>query len=150
MTRPHSLLLIAGGAASALTAIVFAGCAGPIVDVRGSLVVAAEEPRLMLTGPAHLLHVDVDQDQPGRDQVTFYRVARHGQSAIDCAIPHPDAERVRSRKALDLDVTSEEGICLAVGAVAGGGGTRVMWHAQRPVGQTFVAVDSADQNRQTP
>ena len=101
-----------------------AGCASAVTathrsDVRASAAVSNPEPRLLVAGPARLLHANIDR----RAGVTFLRVPLHASAEPDC----------RGGVALgwdgesDIEVREDEAVCVAVVHK-----TRISWHA-RPI-----------------
>jgi hypothetical protein len=97
-------------------------------DVHASTRIAGEGGHVLVSGPAWLMHVDVE----GRDDLALYAVARKDGTDADCASAQ-SVERKRLRAGapnlVNMNVTAEEAICIAPA-----GNTRsasVMWHARR-------------------
>ena len=69
-------------------AMGMAACASwaPPPDYRGSTARVGAEPRLLLAGPARLLHVNAD-----RRQFTLYRVRAQAGKPVDCGGARRDA-----------------------------------------------------------
>jgi hypothetical protein len=93
---------------------------------------ATTGPKVVVAGPARLLHVDVH----GERAFTIYAVARQTGTDADClaaaATPAISVARASRRRPLDLDVPAGQVICLANAADATGGrGAEVSWHARR-------------------
>jgi hypothetical protein len=111
-----------------------AGCAtisgGPASrhDVHASARIAGDTARILVSGPASLLHIDVD----GRADLALYAVARKSGTDADCAAS-ATVEKKRlhagTQNVVNLDVAAGETICVASAASARP--TSVMWHARR-------------------
>ena len=132
-----------------------AGCAtiagghGGRRDVHASTHVAGVGARVLVTGPALLMHVDVE----GRDDLVLYAVARKDGTEADCAAEQT-SERKRIRPGVpnlvNLPVAAGQTICIAAapdtapprscgtrgGSRAGpsSGGAR-RWRSTRPGGR---------------
>jgi hypothetical protein len=100
-------------------------------EVRVATTLEAGSAKLVVSGPARLLHVDVR----GRQPLSIYSVKRGAGGAVNCA------DSVRSgvfplrhgaSNELNLEVLSDEAICLAnqIGD-ASAGNADVSWHARR-------------------
>jgi len=105
------------------------GCAGSVgagqakrPDVRGSVAVTDPAPRLLLVGPARLLHVDADRRRP----VMVYRVPRREGTVADCKTDTVPTEAIVALGHAVVDVPWGESLC-----VAGQRRVTVSWHAQR-------------------
>lgn len=93
---------------------------------------AATGPKVVVAGPARLLHVDVH----GERAFTIYAVARQTGTDADClaaaAAPAVSVARANRRRPLDIDVPTGQVICLANAADATDWrGAEVSWHARR-------------------
>jgi hypothetical protein len=98
-------------------------------EVRVATTLDAGTPKLIVSGPARLLHVDVH----GRKSLSIYSVKRDATGAADCASAVRSAVRPLRQSAsteLNLQVREDEAICLA-GAGGDGGRADVAWHARR-------------------
>ena len=111
-----------------------AGCAtvsgghGRGRDVHASAQIAGDATRLLVTGPALLMHVDVD----GRDDLALYAVRRSAGTGADCAAaPIGETRRLRPgvENRVNIEVPADQSIC--VGAPANTRSAAVMWHARR-------------------
>ena len=91
-------------------------------DMRGRTALTGTEARLLIAGPARLLHVNAD-----RSGVTVYRVPRQEGTDTDC-------RAVKTQQAVDWDgesdlqIGKDETVC-----VSGRRLTQLTWHA-RPLG----------------
>src|SRR5688500_17791103 len=95
-------MLVAYGVRSGLFCTVMGlvgwGCASastqrsrpPITEVRVSIVVADTEPRMLLAGPARLLHLHVEKRRTGA--VTIFRAQRNTGSSADCLVAEAGQE----------------------------------------------------------
>jgi hypothetical protein len=133
--------IVAGLAAIVLAAAMASGCGvtsaahthGRGNDVRSTARMdATTGPKVVVAGPARLLHVDVNGDRA----FTLYSVARQTGSDADClgtsASPAVSVARASRRRPLDIDVPAGHVVCLANEANAGAGqGADVSWHARR-------------------
>ena len=114
-------------ATAAGCATVSAGHAGGH-DVHASAHIAGNSARVLVSGPARLLHVDVD----GRDDLALYSVARKDGTDADCATTAAvEKKRLRAGETnlVNLDIAAGETICIA--PVATTRIASVMWHARR-------------------
>jgi len=111
-----------------------AGCAttsgghGGGHDVHSSARIAGDGARVLVSGPAWLLHVDVE----GRDDLLLYAVARKDGTDADCTSgPTVEKKRLRPGQSnpVNLSVAADQTIC--VGAATKARTTSVMWHARR-------------------
>ena len=96
----------------------------------------ADGPRLALTGPAHLLHVDYE----GGVGVDLYSVVRRDGTEADCAGPALKRVHLHGHRTnpIDVDVGARETVCLVrAGAapVETGRPLKVSWHALRSANQ---------------
>ena len=134
--------ILAGLAAVAAAAVMGGGCGvtsaaghshGRGNDVRSTAQMSATTgPRVVVAGPARLLHVDVHGDRA----FTIYAVARQTGTDADClaaaATPAISVARANRRRPLDIDVPAGRVVCLANGSDAGGRqSAEVSWHARR-------------------
>jgi hypothetical protein len=97
-------------------------------DLHATTRVAADGARVLVVGPAVLMHVDVD----GRDDLALYTVARKDGTETDCTGPLT-GERKHLRPGVanlvNLTVPDGQAVCIAVEP-----NTRtasVAWHARR-------------------
>lgn len=138
----NSCSIFAGLAAIAVAAVMGGGCGvtsaaghshGRGNDVRSmARMNATTGPKVVVAGPARLLHVDVH----GERAFTIYAVARQTGNDADClaaaAAPAISVARANRRRPLDMDVPAGQVICLANAADATDGrGAEVSWHARR-------------------
>jgi hypothetical protein len=97
-------------------------------DVHASTRLAGDAARVVVSGPAWLLHVDVE----GRDDLALYSVARKDGTDADCAAG-PTGARKRLQPGapnlVNLTVPAGEAICIAPAPNART--VSVMWHARR-------------------
>jgi hypothetical protein len=134
--------IFAGLAAAAIAAVIGGGCGatsgaghahGRGNDVRSTARMnATTGPRVVVAGPARLLHVDVHGDRA----FMIYAVARQTGADADClaaaAAPVISVARADRRRPLDIDVLAGQAVCLANGPGADDrDGTEVSWHARR-------------------
>jgi hypothetical protein len=122
-----SVLSIAFGTAAGC-ATISGGHAGH--DVHATARIGGDGARMLVSGPARLLHVDVD----GHDELALYAVARKGGTDADCvAGAGQTAEKRRLRAGasnlVNINVAAEETICVAPPASTRA--ASVMWHARR-------------------
>lgn len=124
-------LLVAAGSIGCATA--GAGTGGHR-NVHASTTLEAAAPRVLLQGPARLLHVDVE----GRDGLAIYTAARSHGTDADCAAPSA-GERVRlhagSSNRVNLAIADGEVVCVTALAAR----AAIMWHAARVDGQAAHA-----------
>jgi hypothetical protein len=127
-------IYVAGVVVSAIVALSMAGCstagAARHTEVRVATRLETGSPRLVVAGPARLLHVEVR----GRRALNLYSVRRGADGQVSCL----DGARtlLRSRlganNALDLVVAAGEAICVGDGeaGAANPRDTEVSWHAR--------------------
>jgi hypothetical protein len=132
-------ICFAGALASAAAAVLLAsGCnvagAGAglqrAAEVRVATTLEAGSSKLMVAGPARLLHVDVR----GHQEVNVYSVKRGADGSVNCAGTARSALRSLQQSAsneLNLKVGQDEGICLANEAGDTAPRADVSWHARR-------------------
>jgi hypothetical protein len=131
-------IFFTGAVISAAAAVLVAsGCsvAGAgmtrAAEVRVATTLEAGSPKVIVSGPARLLHVDVH----GRQLLNVYSVKRGADGKVDCTDKLPSARvslRQRASNELNLVVRADEAVCLANDA--SDGSTRkadVSWHARR-------------------
>ena len=97
-------------------------------DVHASARIDGDRARVLVSGPAWLLHIDVD----GRDDLALYSVARKDGTDADCAAGTAvEKKRLRAGapNLVNLEVADGETICIA--PVATTRIASVMWHARR-------------------
>jgi len=97
-------------------------------DVHASAHFAGDGAHVLVSGPAWLLHVDVE----GRDDLALYAVARKDGTDADCT-GGPTVEKKRLRPGqpnlVNLSVAADETICVASAMKTRS--ASVMWHARR-------------------
>jgi hypothetical protein len=97
-------------------------------DVHASARITSDSARVGVSGPALLMHVDVD----GRNDLSLYAVRRNAGTEADCAagpIGQPRRLRPGVPNLVNLTVPADQTICVATAP-----NTRsasVMWHARR-------------------
>jgi hypothetical protein len=142
-TQLFVTLALLGSAASG------AGCATGSVrvgDLRGSAHLASSAPRLLIAGPALLMHIDVERSAGA---LTLYTAARRDGTDADCSAG-PSGETIPVRPSgtspLKIGVAAGEVVCLSAPA----GRAALQWHARtsaRPLpgnGERFVASTRGD------
>jgi hypothetical protein len=96
-------------------------------DMHVSATVAGGASRVIVSGPATLLHVDVN----GASDLSLYRVARADGDACAATKRGPATELRRgASNRVNIDVASDEIVCVAAAAAAQGAAS-VTWHARR-------------------
>jgi hypothetical protein len=130
-------IFFAGAVISAAAAVFMAsgcGVAGAsgmqrAAEVRVATTLEAGSPKMIVSGPARLLHVDVR----GHQALSIYAVKRDASGGANCANAARSGARALRQAAsteLNLQVQDDEAICLANEA-----GTApkvdVSWHARR-------------------
>ena len=132
-------ICFAGAIASAAAAVLLAsgcnvaGAGGGLqraAEVRVATSLEANSPKLMVSGPARLLHVNVY----GNQALNVYSVKRGADGAVDCAGTTRSAVRSLQQRAsneLNLVVHADEGVCLATEADTSAPRADVSWHARR-------------------
>jgi len=132
-------ICFAGAIASAAAAVLLAsgcnvaGAGGGLqraAEVRVATSLDAGTPKLVVSGPARLLHVNVY----GNQTLNVYSVKRGVDGAVDCAGKTRSAVRALHQRAsneLNLVVHSDEGVCLANEADTAAPRADVSWHARR-------------------
>jgi hypothetical protein len=118
MTTKFERLFFGAAVATGLAAILCAGCGATglaerphTADVRLSIPMRADSPRLVVVGPARLLHVDVQ----GHGVVSLYAVRAETGLERDCdSAPLPKAMTLipDETNRLDLDVPAGQAICM--------------------------------------
>jgi hypothetical protein len=109
-------------------------------DLHATARVGSDGARVLVVGPAVLMHVDVD----GRDDLALYTVARKDGTEADCAgLLTGERRHLRPGTAnlVNLTVADHQLVCVAVEP-----NTRtasVMWHARRMDGGSVVGRDQA-------
>ena len=97
-------------------------------DVHASARIARASAHALVSGPAWLLHVDVD----GHEDLSLYTVARKDGTDADCSSGatvekkrlHPGVSNL-----VNLNVAADETVCIA--PAVSNRTTSVMWHARR-------------------
>lgn len=123
-----SVLSIALGTAAGCATISGGHTGGH--DVHATARIGGSNARMLVSGPAQLLHVNVD----GHDELALYTVPRKDGTDADCvAGARQTAEKKRLRagasNVVNMNVAAEETICVAPAASART--ASVMWHARR-------------------
>jgi len=127
-------IFFAGAIASAVAAALMAsGCAAggglQSAELRVATQLEGASPRMIVAGPARLLHVDVH----GRQSLNVYSVKRGADGSANCgAAVHSVALPLRqgASNELNLVVLEDEAVCLA--NVSGSArAADVSWHARR-------------------
>ena len=100
---------------------------------------AATAPRVVVAGPARLLHVDVHGDRA----FTIYNVARQTGTDADClataSAPAISVARANRRRPLDIDVPAGQLVCLANAPDTNDHrSAEVSWHARRGAAEPGV------------
>jgi hypothetical protein len=109
-------------------------------DVHASARIAGDASRVLVTGPALLMHVDVD----GRDDLSLYAVRRSTGTEADCGgarIGEPRRLRPRVANLVNIEVPADQSIC--VGAAPNARTAAVMWHARRIEGGAGIGHGEA-------
>jgi hypothetical protein len=119
MTTKFERVFFTAAVATGIAALFCAGCGATglaerphTADVRLSIPMRADSPRLVVVGPARLLHVDVD----GHGLVSLYGVRAETGLERDCvgaALPGPLTLVPDENNQLNLDVPAGQAICLA-------------------------------------
>jgi hypothetical protein len=131
-------IFFAGAVISAAAAVFLAsGCAGTgaasmqrAAEVRVATTLEAGSPKMMVSGPARLLHVDVE----GHQTLNVYTVKRDAAGEASCAVLPREARTLRQAASteLNLEVGDDEVVCLA-NAAGEAPRVDVSWHARRGV-----------------
>jgi hypothetical protein len=128
-------VFFAGAVVSAVAAALMAsGCAvgGGMqqgAEVRVSTKLDGASPKMIVAGPARLLHVDVH----GRQELSLYSVKRAADGSFSCAaVASSGAMPLRhgASNELNLVVPADEAVCLANGSGVARD-SDVAWHARR-------------------
>ena len=165
MTTSRNSVLMFTVATAALVAGSSVGCAttrllspGETNELRTTASVFERAPQLLVTGPARLLHVDLDGNS--RDPVTIYRVARLEGTPADCrqgaapvwteSLRAPGVKRI----VVDVEVPNGEVACLVVDrdakAESGGRPVLVSWHARQFAPGPLLTVALSSDNARLP
>jgi hypothetical protein len=132
-------ICLAGAIASAAAAVLMAsgcnvaGAGGGLqraAEVRVATTLEGGSPKLVVSGPARVLHVDVR----GHRAVNVYSVKRGADGSVNCTGAARSDVRSLQQSAsneLNLVVRSDEGLCLANGAGDAAPRADVSWHARR-------------------
>lgn len=120
---------LSGRACLVLLVLGVGGCAGRTggwrsahADLRQTLVVSDPEPRLIVAGPARLLHLRSDRRAP----VVVFRVPRHDGTAADCFTVGTQASSVVMPARGWLEIPKNESMCAMVSRRAS-----LSWHVER-------------------
>lgn len=174
-------------AATAVAWIALAGCAGitPLhrhdtIELRSSASLDGGRPRVVLTGPVSLLHMEVEGNVP----VTLYQVARQDGDEADCQQPArqvwPTVNSRTGMKRIAAPRTLPDGelLCLVLGSSGSGKGVEagsvatreargapggastslprhhqgvhVSWHARNLPVQRFVTAELSAEEKRLP
>jgi len=141
-------ICLAGAVVSMIAAVLMAsgcGVSGGVqrAEVRVATRLEAGSPKVIVNGPARLLHVNVH----GRASLNVYSVKRAADGTANCA------DKVRSEvvalrqgvsNELNLAVHADEAVCLANANAteASPRGSDVSWHARRGSDQPVQTADS--------
>ncbi len=105
------------------------GCAGRMggwrsdhADFRQTLIVSDPEPRLIVAGPARLLHLHSDRSGP----VVVFRVPRHDGTAADCFTDGTQMSSVVMPARGWLEIPKNQSMCAVVSRRAS-----LSWHVER-------------------
>ncbi|MEP6653035.1 MAG: hypothetical protein ABJA82_06725 [Myxococcales bacterium] len=93
---------------------------GGVREVRSSIAVADSQPRILLAGPARLLHVQVEKR---KGTVAVFRAPRQDGTNADCRTAAPREEVRFTGKGGAIDVAQDEVVCAQVDRKA-----RLSWH----------------------
>ncbi|MEO5770070.1 MAG: hypothetical protein ABIS92_17070 [Polyangia bacterium] len=123
-----SLAMTGGGLAGGVLGA--SGCGGHVQssrqatdgmrEVRSSIAVGDSEPRMLLAGPARLLHVQVEKR---KGVVAVFRAPRQEGTNADCRMPVWREEVRSTGKGGAIDVARDEVVCAQVARKA-----RLSWH----------------------
>jgi len=131
-------IFFTGAVISAAAAVfVASGCSvagggmNRAAEVRVATTLEAGSPKMIVSGPARLLHVDVH----GRQSLNVYSVKRGADGKVSCTDKVSSARlslRHGASNELNLVVGADEAVCLANDAGdASPRNTDVSWHARR-------------------
>jgi hypothetical protein len=116
-------------AATAMTAGCSTTGAQGLVEVRVATRIQAGSPKLVVVGPARLLHVDVH----GRELLNLYSVKRGPDGTVSCldgVRTRVVSLRQRASNELNLLVAAGEAICVIDDALDDARNTDVSWHVR--------------------
>jgi hypothetical protein len=114
---------------AATTSIACATSGESLRDVRSSATVATAAPSLLVSGPAMLMHVDVDAAGAAAPNLVLYAVARKQGTDADCgAGPTGDTIRLYAGRTnpVILAVPADQAACIS----SGGAPVSVRFHAR--------------------
>jgi len=142
-------ICLAGAVVSMIAAVLMAsgcGVSGGMQragEVRVATRLEAGSPKVMVNGPARLLHVDVH----GRGSLNVYSVKRAADGSANCAnAARSDVHPLRqgASNELNLAVHADEAVCLANtnDADAAPRGADVSWHARRGSDEPVQTADT--------
>jgi len=143
-------ICVLGAVISAVAAVLMAsGCNVTGVsnlqrgaEVRVATTLEAGSPKMVVTGPARLLHVNVQ----GHKAVSVYSVKRDATGAVNCAATtRSDRQPLRQMASteLNLQVKDDEAVCMAHDATDAGRAD-VSWHARRGANNIPAEIAHAD------
>jgi hypothetical protein len=119
------------------TGFACATSSGTPRDVRFSARPARTAPSMLVTGPALLMHVDVDAPA---DRLLLYAVARKQGTSADCGLgPTGDSLRLHAGRTnqVNLVVPADRAACVASESAQ----VSIRWHARRS--ETPLTADAA-------
>jgi len=95
-------------------------------EIRGSMRLAANQPRAAVVGPARLLHVEYGENA----NLELFSVERRAGQA-DCSGPVRTRMRLHANQPnlVDVDVPANQVVCLAAAGGAARRKVAVSWHA---------------------
>lgn len=139
--------LVAAASFAAGCGVTTTTARGPVDLRRSAHIEHGATPRMLVEGPARLLHLDVR----GERVFSIYSVERRSGTEADClsdgASVHASVARAERRVQLNLDVPDGRALCLT-GAAGGrtGRGSDVSWHVRRvtpnaPAGTMYADAD---------
>jgi len=140
-------IFVAGAVVSAVAAALMAsGCAagGAMnhAEVRVATKLEGASPKMIVAGPARLLHVDVH----GRDALSLYSVKRAADGSFSCAAQASTGARSLRQGAsneLNIVVAEDEAVCLANGSGVARD-SDVSWHARRGADAPVEALHASN------
>jgi hypothetical protein len=148
MTTKYERAFFTAAVATGIAALFCAGCGATglaerarTADVRLSIPMQADSPRMLVVGPARLLHVDVE----GRGVVSLYSVQTVTGLEGDCAgTPLPAAMTLvpDDTNQLNLDVPAGQAVCMAPIKPEDRRLGAVHLHARRTSGEPFGTLQA--------
>jgi len=148
MTTKYERAFFTAAVVTGLAALFCAGCGATglaerphTADVRLSIPMRADSPRMLVVGPARLLHVDVE----GRGVVSLYSVQTVTGLEDDCmGAPLPAAMTLipDDTNQLNLDVPVGQAVCMAPVKAEDRRLGAVHLHARRTPGEPFGTLQA--------